>query len=162
MEPLNTLRYRLFVALLLIVFGSMMLIKGVYGQEISLVEVSSEDLRVVGAEDMFYVALISDVPNGSKTAIYMYDFNSDLELYGKHRQIKFNDQYVLFLMPRDVFDEYTTSWFNRFGGAEIPIVYNNGIHATLFLSDEDEFGYINHGFIEEEREYLFLTDNPFR
>jgi len=161
MERVNRLRYRLFVALLLVIFGSMLILRA-NGQEISLVEISSDDLRIVGAEDSFYVALMSDVPNGSKTAIYMYDFNSDLELYGKHRQVEFNNQYLVFLMPRNVFDTYTTSWFGRFGAAEIPIVYNNGTHATLFLSDDDEYGYINHGFIEEEREYLFLTDNPFR
>jgi hypothetical protein len=158
----NDFSYRLLVAFLIIVFGAMIIANAVNAQNISLVEISSDDLRVVGAEDQFYVALMSDVPNGSKTAIYMYDFNYGLELYSKHRQIEFNDQYLLFLMPRDVFDEYTTFWFDRYGVAEIPIVYNNGVHATLFLNQDDVFGYTDHGFIDVDREKLFLTENPFR
>lgn len=150
------LRHKLFVAAILIVLGMMVITNAsAQGSQISLVEISAEDLRIMNAEDSYYIALLSDVPNGTKTAIYMYDFNNGVEMYGKHRQKMFDDQYILFMMPRSVFDDYTVGWYGELGTAEFPIVYNNGIHATLFMNHTDEFGYIEHGFLDvDETNYL--------
>lgn len=154
----NDLRYKLLIAFLLVALGAA-IISRAHAQEakISLVEISSEDLRIIDAEDSYYIALLSDTPNGTKTAIYMYNFNEGVEMYGSHRQKMFDDQYILFLMPRHVFDDYTVTWYEKLGTAEFPLIYNNGIHATLFMNHTDEYGYMEHGFMDAQDTKKYLT-----